>query len=109
MSILWFTVIINMGEESYALGQNMYNCTRRTFGWKVGFALCFVRPVHKQMSKPTETSSDFIYNKTYQHNYQQYYCLHCRHTYIQVFFSGALAMTLQFFCLSFSKESKTEL
>jgi len=31
-----------------------------TFGWEVGFALGFVRPVHHQVAVATETVGDFI-------------------------------------------------
>lgn len=35
-----------------------------TFRWEIGFTLCFVRPVYKQVSKTSETGGYLIWNQT---------------------------------------------
>lgn len=34
--------------------------TKQTFGGEIGFALCFVRPIYKKVSKTTETGCYLI-------------------------------------------------
>lgn len=45
--------------------QSLQTILKLTFRWKIRFAFCLVGPVHKQMSKASETGSNLIWNCTH--------------------------------------------
>lgn len=57
---LFFVIVKTVKEETI---QHRIKTYWHTFWRKIGFALRFVRPVHKQVSKTPETGCNLIWNK----------------------------------------------